>query len=90
VTLSSWLTFTWVNPFISLGSSKELEPEDLPSLSLTMQTAIVFDRFRQIAGSTLLRRILLANRLDLALDAGLTLISVVFNYAGPFFLQRIL
>ncbi|KAK4688623.1 hypothetical protein P7C73_g1481, partial [Tremellales sp. Uapishka_1] len=90
VTLWSWLTFTWVNPLIHEGASKELDPKDLPNLSPTMQTAVVFDRFRQLVTSTLLRKILLANRLDLLLDAGLTLISVVFNYASPFFLKRIL
>lgn len=57
---------------------------------MSIQTAVVFDRFRQIAASSLLRRILLANRLDLCLDFALTLVSVVFNYAGPFFLKRIL
>jgi hypothetical protein len=84
------MSFTWVNPFITFGTSKELEPEDLPNLSLRMQTAVVFDRFRQVLGSSLLRRILLANKLDLAMDAGFTLVSVIFNYAGPFFLKMIL
>lgn len=90
VTLFSWLSFSWVNPFINLGNIKELEVEDLPNLSLTMQTAVVFDRFRQIARSSLLWKIILANRLDLFLDFALTLVSVVFNYAGPFFLKKIL
>ncbi|WRT70588.1 uncharacterized protein IL334_007586 [Kwoniella shivajii] len=90
VSLYSWLSFNWVDPFIRKGASQELEPEDLPKLSLTMQTAIVFDRFRQLKTSTLLRKIFLANKLDLGLDAGLTLIAVVFNYAGPYFLKKIL
>jgi len=90
VTLSSWITFTWMNKFIAYGNSKELEPEDLPPLSLTMQTSIVFHRFKDLSSSTLLRRILSANAIDLALDGLLTLFSVIFNYAGPFFLKRIL
>nr|XP_018259698.1 ATP-binding cassette transporter [Kwoniella dejecticola CBS 10117]OBR81856.1 ATP-binding cassette transporter [Kwoniella dejecticola CBS 10117] len=90
VTLYSWLSFNWVNGFIAFGASKELEPEDLPKLSLTQQTAVVFDRFNQLKTSSLLRQIFLANKLDLALDAGLTLLAVVFNYAGPYFLKRIL
>lgn len=76
--------------YIALGNERELQPEDLPTMSPTQQTAIVFDRFRQIATSTLLRKILLANKLDLLLDLELTLVSVLFNYAGPFFLKRIL
>jgi hypothetical protein len=79
-----------MNEFIAFGNSKEMEPEDLPNLSMTMQTAIVFHRFRELQSSTLLRRILSANAVDLALDGLLTLASVVFNYAGPFFLKRIL
>jgi hypothetical protein len=79
-----------MNEFIAYANSKELEPEDLPNLSMTLQTAIVFHRFRELKSSTLLRRILSANAIDLALDGLLTLFSVVFNYAGPFFLKRIL
>ncbi|OCF78519.1 ATP-binding cassette transporter [Kwoniella mangroviensis CBS 8886] len=90
VTLYSWLSFNWVNQFILEGASKELEPEDLPKLSLTQQTSVVFDRFRQLKTSSLLKQIFLANRLDLGLDAGLTLLAVVFNYAGPYFLKKIL
>jgi hypothetical protein len=67
-----------------------MQPEDLPPLSLTMQTSVIFHRFRDLSSSTLLRRILSANAIDLALDGLLTLCSVVFNYAGPFFLKRIL
>lgn len=84
------MTFTWVDPFIKLSSTQELGPDDLPPLSMTQQSAIVFDRFRQLSTKTLLARILLANKFDLGLDAMFTLVSVVFNYAGPFFLKRIL
>ncbi|WVR08508.1 hypothetical protein IAU60_005563 [Kwoniella sp. DSM 27419] len=90
VTLYSWLSFDWINPFIKFAASKELEPEDLPRLSMTQQTAVVFDRFHRLKASTLLRKLLLVNKLDLAMDAGFTLISVVFNYAGPYFLKKIL
>jgi hypothetical protein len=31
-----------------------------------------------------------ANALDIGLDAGLSFVSVILNYAGPFFLKRIL
>lgn len=79
-----------MNAFIAFGNSKEMEPEDLPDLSMTMQTSVIFHRFRELQSSTLLRRIFSANAIDLALDALLTLASVVFNYAGPFFLKRIL
>jgi hypothetical protein len=79
-----------MNKFIVYANTKELEPEDLPNLSMTMQTAVVFHRFRELTSSNLLRRIFSANAIDLALDGLFTLVSVVFNYAGPFFLKRIL
>ncbi|WVQ85985.1 hypothetical protein IAT38_008153 [Cryptococcus sp. DSM 104549] len=88
--LWTWMSFSWVDSFIQLGNTKELEPEDLPELSLTQQTAVVFERFRQIRTSKLVWKIFIANRLDLALDMGLTLGSVVLNYAGPWFLKKIL
>ncbi|EIW69963.1 hypothetical protein TREMEDRAFT_38635 [Tremella mesenterica DSM 1558] len=90
VTLSSWLSFRWVNSFIALGSSRELQPEDVPKLSLRIQTAICFERFREIKASSLLWQVLKANKLDMAVDCLLTIVSVVMNYAAPFFLKRIL
>ncbi|OWZ59598.1 hypothetical protein C356_00814 [Cryptococcus neoformans c45] len=90
VTLFSWMTFSWVDSFIRYGNSQELEPEDLPPLSMTQQTAIVFEKFRQVTTSKLVNKLFLVNKLDMALDASLTLVSVVLNYAGPFFLNRIL
>ena len=64
--------------------------EDLPNLSMSMKTAVVFEQFRQIGSSTLLRKLFFAHKLDLMLDCTLTIISVIFNYAGPFFLKKIL
>jgi hypothetical protein len=84
------LTFTWVNPFITLGNTKELNEEDLPPMSLTIQSEITFERFQQVKTDSLLKQLLIAHRLDLFLDAAFTLVSVVFNYAGPYFLKRIL
>ena len=59
-------------------------------MSLTMQTYQVFSAFKGVVSSTLLRRLFLAHRLDLFLDFVLTTCSVVFDYASPFFLKRIL
>nr|ODN96123.1 ATP-binding cassette transporter [Cryptococcus depauperatus CBS 7855] len=90
VTLFSWMSFSWVDSFIKFGNTQELEPENLPHLSLTQQTAIVFERFRQLTTRKLAMKLFIANRLDLALDASLTFVSVILNYAGPYFLKRIL
>lgn len=79
-----------MNAFISFGNAQELKPEDVPKLSMTQQCAIVFERFRQMKTRSLLFKIILANKLDLGLDALLTLVSVIFNYASPFYLKKIL
>ncbi|TYJ55637.1 hypothetical protein B9479_003669 [Cryptococcus floricola] len=90
VSLFSWITFGWVDSFIQYGNTHELEVADLPPLSMTQQTFIVFEKFRQVKASKLIWRMMLANRLDLVMDASLTLVSVILNYAGPYFLKRIL
>lgn len=55
-----------------------------------MQARPVYIKFSQTHRKTLLRRLWAANSLDLLLDFGLTYVSVVFNYLGPFFLKKIL
>ncbi|WVQ70586.1 hypothetical protein IAR50_000105 [Cryptococcus sp. DSM 104548] len=90
VSLFSWITFSWVDSFIQYGNTHELEVADLPPLSMTQQTSVVFDKFRQVKASKLVWKMFLTNRLDLVMDASLTLVSVILNYAGPYFLKRIL
>lgn len=55
-----------------------------------MQSRPVFSKFTDIQHPSLFRRLWAANSLDLSLDFALTFVSVSFNYAGPFFLKRIL
>ncbi|EIN03587.1 multidrug resistance-associated ABC transporter [Punctularia strigosozonata HHB-11173 SS5] len=89
-TLLGWITFHWVSPLIKRGTYNTLNESDIPRLSPTMQARPVFTKFSRIQRSSLLRRLWAANSLDLILDFVLTFTSVVFNYAGPFFLKRIL
>lgn len=86
----SWMTFSWMTPFIMFASKKELDNEDLPQLSRTMRTQIVLDKLKATQGTKVLWRIVKANRLDIGLDISLTIVSVFFNYLGPYFLQSIL
>ncbi|CAD6591258.1 MAG: hypothetical protein TREMPRED_006043, partial [Tremellales sp. Tagirdzhanova-0007] len=90
VTPTSWVTQNWMNPFVHLGNTQELNPEDVPVLSLRLQSAILFERFRHVSAKSLVTKLLLTNKFDLAMDFVLTLTSIVFNYAAPFFLKRIL
>ncbi|KZS96802.1 multidrug resistance-associated ABC transporter [Sistotremastrum niveocremeum HHB9708] len=89
-TLFQWITFSWVYPLIKRGTNATLKEKDIWALSPTMQSRPVYKKFCAITGSTLLKRLWFAGSLDLILDFTLTLVSVGFNYAGPFFLKRIL
>ncbi|KAF8060200.1 multidrug resistance-associated ABC transporter [Lyophyllum atratum] len=88
--LWGWVTFNWVYPLVQRGRNTTLNEKDIWSLSPTMQSRAIFIKFVTIQRSTLLRRLWAANSLDLILDFLLTVVSVTFNYAGPFFLKRIL
>ncbi|KAF9526193.1 multidrug resistance-associated ABC transporter [Crepidotus variabilis] len=88
--LWGWITFYWIYPLVHRGRYTTLEEEDVWNMSPTMQSRPVFAKFSSIHRPSLLRRIWAANSQDLVLDFLLTFVSVIFNYAGPFFLKRIL
>ncbi|OJA13396.1 hypothetical protein AZE42_08993 [Rhizopogon vesiculosus] len=90
VTMWEWITFSWVYPLIKRGSVMTMNEDDVWDLSLNQQSRPVFTRFSDIIRSSLLRRLWAANSMDLILDFCLTFVSVIFNYASPFFLKRIL
>ncbi|CAE6437640.1 unnamed protein product [Rhizoctonia solani] len=86
-TVWQWMTFTWVSPIISLGVSRPLEEKDVWQLSRSMRTRVLMRKFLQIRRSSLLRRVLIANAMDLFLDASLTVISTLMTFSAPFFLN---
>ncbi|KAG8738112.1 hypothetical protein FRC10_007279 [Ceratobasidium sp. 414] len=86
-TLWQWITFTWVSPIISLGAAQPLEEKDVWQLSKTMRTRVLMRKFLQVKRSSLLRRILAANAMDLFLDGSLTVVSTLMNFSAPFFLN---
>ncbi|KZT05166.1 multidrug resistance-associated ABC transporter [Laetiporus sulphureus 93-53] len=88
--LWGWMSFRWVLPLVERGTYNTLNESDIWALSPTMQSRPLYIKFTRTLRSTLLRRLWAANALDLILDFVLTYVSIVFNYAGPFFLKRIL
>lgn len=86
------MTFNWMNPLINYASKNELEPEDLPALSPTLQAANLHTHFKGIlrAHNSLVAALGLANRFDLIMDCSFTLVSVALNYSGPYLLGKIL
>ncbi|KAF8554053.1 hypothetical protein OG21DRAFT_1497299 [Imleria badia] len=90
VTIFQWVTFSWVYPLVKRGTETTMNEEDVWDLSPTSQSRPVFGKFTTIKGASLLRRLFWANSLDLIVDFSLTFVSVLFNYASPFFLKVIL
>ncbi|KAJ6516119.1 hypothetical protein C8R45DRAFT_1087239 [Mycena sanguinolenta] len=88
--LFGWLTFSWVLPLIRRGVNNSLTEKDVWNLSPTMQARPVFHKFTRLRRATLLRSLLVANSSDLILDAILSVLSAVLNFASPFFLNLIL
>ena len=76
-------------PLLENGTYNTLNEEDVWALSPSMQAKPLHIKFSRSTGR-LFSRLWRANSLDLVLDFVLTYISVVFNYASPFFLKRIL
>ncbi|KDR78083.1 hypothetical protein GALMADRAFT_245072 [Galerina marginata CBS 339.88] len=89
-TLWQNFTFSWIYPLVRLGRDTTLHEKDVWDLSPTNQSRPLFTKFNNVYRSTLLRRILAANSQDLLMDFVFSLMSIAFNYAGPFFLKRIL
>ncbi|KAF8890914.1 multidrug resistance-associated ABC transporter [Infundibulicybe gibba] len=89
-TLFGWISFSWIYPLIRRGRDTTLNEDDVWNLSPSFQSRPIFIKFSTITRSSLLRRLWAANSLDLLLDFFLTFTSVIFDYAGPFFLKKIL
>ncbi|GBE87310.1 ATP-dependent bile acid permease [Sparassis crispa] len=89
-TLLGWASFMWVMPLIDRGTVTTLSEDDVWALSPTMQARPLYIKFMRSKSLSLLRRLWSTNSKDMILDAVLSIVSVVFNYAGPFFLKRIL
>ncbi|KAF8581299.1 multidrug resistance-associated ABC transporter [Ramaria rubella] len=88
-TLAGWMSFHWVRPLIVLGSSKKLNDEDVWDISPTLKTRNTFAIYKQTSGGLVLR-LIRANSMDLIIDFCLTEVSVLLDFASPFFLQGIL
>ncbi|KAF8189625.1 multidrug resistance-associated ABC transporter [Mycena galopus ATCC 62051] len=85
-----WISFSWIYPLIKKGTHETLAEKDVFELSPNIQSRPVFIKFSSLQLPTLIQKLWVANSLDIIVDFALTVVSVFFNYAGPFFLKRIL
>ena len=77
-------------PLLENGTYKTLNEVDVWELSPSLKSRPLYTKFSRAPSRKLFTRLFKANALDLILDFALTYVSVVFNYAGPFFLKHIL
>ncbi len=76
--LSLWqfMTVSWMTPLISLGSIRQLHNEDVWKLPFEFQHTRLHILFRELKGSVI-RRLLVANSLDLMITSFLAIIELV-------------
>jgi ABC-type multidrug transport system fused ATPase/permease subunit len=89
MTLFQWMTVSWLAPLIKIGNKRQLHDDDVWRLAYEFQHRQLHDTFRELKGSVV-RRLLVANWIDLALLSILAIIELVANYAAPLLLQKLL
>ncbi|EXJ90194.1 hypothetical protein A1O1_03293 [Capronia coronata CBS 617.96] len=89
LTLFQWMTVSWLSPLIKLGNERQLHDEDVWQLGYEFQHRHLHDAFRELEG-TLIRRLLMANWIDLVLLSLLAVFELAANYSAPVLLQSLL
>ncbi|KAI5862081.1 canalicular multispecific organic anion transporter 1 [Durotheca rogersii] len=89
LTLWQFMTVSWMTPLISRGNGDKLNDEDVWLLPYDFQHQRLHVLFRDLKGS-LVKRLVLANGLDLLIITFLGLIETAANLSNPVLLQRLL
>ena len=85
LTLWQFMTVSWMSPLIKIGSSKQLNEEDVWSLSFEFQHKGLHEKFRLLKGSVV-KRLLIANGLDLIIMTMLAILECLASeYHQTFF-----
>jgi len=89
MTLFQWMTVSWMAPLIKIGNARQINDEDVWLLGYEFQHRYLHDAFRELKGSVV-RRLLIANWIDLALLSLLAILELTANLAAPVILQKLL
>ncbi|KAF2805709.1 ABC bile acid transporter-like protein [Mytilinidion resinicola] len=84
-----WMSVSWMAPLVSLGSKRQLHDEDVWDLGYEFKHRRLHDVFRELRGSVI-RRLLKANGLDLAITTSLSILELLANLSAPVLLQQLL
>ncbi|KAK8089138.1 ATP-dependent bile acid permease [Apiospora hydei] len=89
VTLWQWMSVSWLKPLLRKGYRKQLDDGDVWLLPYEFQ----HDRLHQLFGAlqgSLIKRLMVANGLDLIIITFLALVESAANLGTPMLLQRLL
>lgn len=89
MSLFQWMTVSWMAPLMKIGNKRQLHDEDVWALPYEFQHRHLHDTFRDLRG-TVVRRLLVANWIDLMLLFLLAILELVTNYSAPVILQSLL
>ncbi|KIW19499.1 hypothetical protein PV08_00071 [Exophiala spinifera] len=89
MSLFQWMTVSWMAPLMQIGNKRQLHDEDVWALPYEFQHRQLHDSFCDLRG-TVVRRLLVANWIDLALLFLLAILELVTNYSAPVILQSLL
>jgi hypothetical protein len=79
--LWQFLTVSWIWPLLVIGKERQMQNEDIWLLGYDFQTRRLANAFREIRGSTVLKRLLKANGIDCCV---LILIAFIQLFCGMF------
>ncbi|KAK8049496.1 ABC transporter [Apiospora phragmitis] len=89
VSLWQWMSVSWLKPLLRKGCRKQLDDGDVWQLPYEFQHDRLHELFGALQGS-LIRRLMLANGLDLIIITFLALVESAANLGTPMLLQRLL
>lgn len=70
------MTFTWISPLIAIGSTRQLNDEDVWSLAFEFQHKLLHYSFRELTGS-IVRRLVAANGRDLVITSFIAVLELL-------------
>ncbi|CED85003.1 Multidrug resistance-associated protein/mitoxantrone resistance protein, ABC superfamily [Phaffia rhodozyma] len=88
--LWGWISFNWVKPLISKGSSGYMKDSDVYTLSPTQRSKPLYQKFKETARLGLLRRLCMAHGFDLSMTCVLTFVAVMLQYTAPYLIKQII
>jgi ABC-type multidrug transport system fused ATPase/permease subunit len=90
--MSMWqfLTGAWVWPLMTLGKERPLQKEDIWGIRYEVQADQLATAFRGLHQSTIFRKLLRANAIDLTFQWLLAIAHTVFEFASPLLLHQFL